>query len=167
MPTPIKTNVRNALETAIEAMATPTYYFDWGSTSFNRDLTLTTFPNFYILIPTEENLDFDSGETNSQEYDNTSEVQIVVHAQNLEVYEDPQREIEDQLYRCEDDLKKLFADSGQVGSPLANAGATSFMYMGYESETFKSNDIYVPKKRIFKFRLQYNQDRLNPDQIAC
>ena len=42
-----------------------------------------------------------------------------------------------------------------------------FYYMGSETSYFESNDIFTPDKRILKFRLQYTQDRLNPEQIAC
>jgi len=163
---PIKTNVRRALETAIDSMSTAGgYYFDWGV--FNRDLALSDFPNYYITMPTEENLDFDSGETNAGAYDNMLIVEIKVNTKMQDSALDPQHSGEDELDKAEVDLKKLFADSGQIGTTMGGVGADSFMYMGYETNYHNSNDLYVPENRIFKFRLQYNQDRLDPDTIAC
>jgi hypothetical protein len=165
---PIKTDIRKAIATQIEGMTTiGGYNYDWTSSAFNRDLALSTFPNFYLRIPTEESLDFDTGLTNAQAYDNICQVDIIVHTKNSDSAIDPQWTNEDELELAEEDLKKLFADSGQQGSPLGNVGASSFMYMGYETEYFESNDIFVPQKRIFKFRLQYMQDRLDPSLVAC
>ena len=163
---PLKTQIRKAIEDSILTMTTAGgYNFDW--TSNNRDLALSTFPNFYVRIPIEQNLDFDNEETNFQSYDNMAEVEIMVITKNSESGYDPQRIGEDELDLAEDDLKKLFGDSGQSGSPLAQAGADMFQYMSSETTYFQSNDIFTPEHRIFKFRLQYEQDRLNPEQIAC
>jgi len=165
---PIKTDIRNAIETAVKGMTqVGGYNFDWGNSSFNRDLALTSFPNFYVRIPTEENLDFEDGQTNFGAYDNMAIVELIVHCKQTDSALDPQRSGEDELDLAEDDLKKLFADSGQQGSALGQVGATSFMYMGYETEYFTSNSLYIPEKRIFKFRLQYTQDRQDPTLIAC
>ena len=141
------------------------FNFNW--TSNNRDLALSTFPNFYVRLLNETNLDFSSGETNFGAYDNEVDCEIKVTTNNSDAEFDPQRINEDQLDLCEDDIKKLFADSGQQGSLLGTAGATSFMYMSSETNYFESNDMFTPENRIFKFRLQYTQDRLNPSQIAC
>lgn len=163
---PIKTDIRNTLESLMDSMSIANgFYFDWGK--YNRDLALTNFPNYYIRFPSEENLDFESGETNFGAYDNVCIVEISVQTKMQDSALDPQRLGEDELDKAEVDIKKLFADSGQIGSDLGNVGASSFMYMGYETEYFNSNDIYNPEKRIFKFRLQYTQDRLDPDMIAC
>jgi len=163
---PIKTKVRKAIEDSILAMrVSGGFNYDW--TSNNRDLALSTFPNFYVRMPIETNLDFDTQETNFQSYDNAVEVEILVITKNDSSAYDPQRIGEDELDLAEDDLKKLFGDSGQVGSPLADAGGDQFYYMGSETTYYQSNDIFTPEQRIFKFRLQYTQDRLNPEQIAC
>jgi len=163
---PIKTQIRKAIEDSILAMRVADgFNYDW--TSNNRDLSLSTFPNFFVYMLTEQNLDFDNQETNFQSYANMLEVEIRVTTKNSDSGYDPQRIGEDELDLAEDDLKKLFGDSGQVGSPLALAGADMFMYMGGETTYFESNDIFTPEHRIFKFRLQYEQDRLNPEQIAC
>lgn len=163
---PIKTQIRNQIETAILDMAVAGgYNFDWDSN--NRDLALAQFPNFYVRMINEVNLDFDNGQTNFQSYDNLVETEIIIWTKNSTSEYDPQRIGEDQLDLAEDDLKKLFGDSGQQGSPLASVGADMFYYMGSETSYFESNDIFTPDKRILKFRLQYTQDRLNPEQIAC
>lgn len=163
---PIKTAIRNKIEEVMLAMRVADgYNFDW--TSNNRDLALATFPNFYVRIPNETNLDFDSGQTSFQSYDNSCEVEIMVITKNSDSEYDPQRIGEDQLDLAEDDIKKLFGDAGQVGSALGDVGADMFYYMGSETNYFVSNSVFTPENRIFKFRLQYTQDRLNPDQIAC
>ena len=163
---PIKTNIRSGIESLMLSMrVVDGFNYDW--TSNNRDLTLSTFPNFYIRFLTETNLDFDSGETNFQAYDNVVDCEIILTTKNQDSGYDPQRIGEDALDLAEDDIKKLFADSGQQGSTLGLVGATSFMYMGSETNYFDSNDVFTPENRIFKFRLQYTQDRLDPEQIAC
>ena len=162
----MKTNIRAKIEALILAMRTADgYNFDWLSN--NRDLTLSTFPNFYVRFLDETSLDFDSGETNFQSYDNVVDVELWVTTANSNSGYDPQRINEDQLDLAEDDIKKLFADSGQQGSGLGAEGATSFMYASSSTNYFETNDIFTPENRIFKFRLQYTQDRLNPEQIAC
>lgn len=162
----IKTNIRAKIEALILGMRTTNgYNFNWLSN--NRDLTLATFPNFYVRFLDENNLDFSSGETNFGAYDNEVDVQIWVTTSNSNSGYDPQRINEDQLDLAEDDIKKLFADSGQQGSGMGTEGATSFMYASSSTNYFESNDIFTPENRIFKFRLQYTQDRLNPEQIAC
>ena len=163
---PIKTNIRSGIETLMLSMRVVNgFNYDW--TSNNRDLTLSTFPNFYVRFLNETNIDFDSGETNFQAYDNVVDCEIILTTKNQDSGYDPQRIGEDSLDLAEDDIKKLFADSGQQGSTLGLVGATSFMYMGSETNYFESNDIFTPENRIFKFRLQYTQDRLDPEQIAC
>ena len=163
---PIKTNIRSGIESLMLSMrVVDGFNYDW--TSNNRDLTLSTFPNFYVRFLTETNLDFDSGETNFQAYDNVVDCEIILTTKNQDSGYDPQRIGEDALDLAEDDIKKLFADSGQQGSTLGLVGATSFMYMGSETNYFDSNDVFTPENRIFKFRLQYTQDRLDPEQIAC
>jgi hypothetical protein len=163
---PIKTQIRTAIEDSIKAI-TIANGFNLENYSNNRDLSLATFPNFYVRMINEVNLDFDNGQTNFQSYDNVVETEIVIWTKNSSSGYDPQRIGEDQLDLAEDDLKKLFGDSGQQGSPLASVGADMFYYMGSETSYFESNDIFTPDKRILKFRLQYTQDRLNPEEIAC
>ena len=163
---PIKTQIRAKIEESIlELRVADGWYFDWDSNE--RDLSLAKFPNFYVRMPVERNLDFDTQQTNFHSYTNEIEVEITIWTLNEDSEYDPQRINEDQLDLCEDDLKRLFGDSGQQGSPLGSVGADMFYYMGSETTYFESNDIFNPEKRIFKFRLQYTQDRLNPDQIAC
>ncbi len=163
---PIKTNIRNAIENAIKGITIGQGY-NFEDYSNERDLAHATFPNFYVRIINEVNLDFDSGQTAFNSYTNEAETEITLWTCNDNSEYDPQRINEDQLDLAEDDLKKLFADSGQQGSPLGVAGADMFLYMGSETQYFDSNDIFTPEKRIFKFRLQYSQDRLDPTQIAC
>ena len=163
---PIKTNIRTKIEELILALRVSNgYNLDWLSN--NRDLTLATFPNFYVRFLNEANIDFDSGETNFQAYDNVVDCEIILTTKNSDSGYDPQRIGEGSLDLAEDDIKKLFADSGQQGSDLGLVGASSFIYMGSETNYFESNDIFTPENRIFKFRLQYTQDRLDPEQIAC
>lgn len=163
---PIKTNIRTQIETSILAMGVAGgYNFEWDSN--NRDLALAQFPNFYVKFVTETNLDFTEAETNAQAYINEVDVEIVVWTKNASSGYDPQRIGEEELDKAEDDLKKLFGNSGQQGSPLGSVGADSFQYMGSETSYFESNDVFTPSKRILNFRLQYAQDRLSPEQTAC
>ena len=163
---PIKTDIRYAIENAIKGITIADGY-NFEDYDNERDLALATFPNFYVRIINEVNIDFDTGETSFHAYTNEAETEITLWTLNDSSEYDPQRINEDQLDLAEDDLKKLFADSGQQGSPLGIAGADMFLYMGSETQYFDSNDIFTPEKRIFKFRLQYSQDRLDPTQIAC
>jgi hypothetical protein len=163
---PIKSQIRSKIEENILAIAVVDgFNFDWDSNT--RDLTQAQFPNFYVRMINEVNLDFDSGETNFQSYDNEVETQITIWTKNDDSGYDPQRISEDELDKAEDDLKRLFGDSGQQGSTLGGVGADMFYYMGSETDYFESNDIFVPSKRTLKFRLRYTQDRLDPEQIAC
>lgn len=171
--TPILTKIEDEMYNLIAGMTTGDYHYNWGTVN-ELDMAKMQFPSALIYVEEEESLDDPNGAW-SQAYFNEVNFRIEVMARLDREYENPVFEINRELNKCLDDLKKLFGGDPINADAIARGGkgwnlngtADTMMYSGSRREEMKAaGDIFVPTKLITNWIVRYEQDRTNPDQAS-
>lgn len=157
---PILTQIEEEMAELIESTRLGDYWFDWGPCN-QHDMAKMKFPTALIYLGQEDSLDETDGAW-GQAYFNDVIFRIEVYADLDREYESPVFEINKEFNKALDDLKRLFGTEWGL-----KGAADTIMYVGSEREETKNGDIFVPGKLITRWRVRYEQDRLNPDQPSC
>ena len=155
---PILTRIEIGMKEAIEGMKPGTYNFDWGTVN-EPDMAKQDFPSALITVEEEENVDEESG-ASALDYLNVVRFLVVVRARLQEEHNIPLYEINKELNLALDDLKKLFG----ITHSVAVGACDQVMYEGMTREIERSGDLFIPKRMITRWRVDYSQDRSDPTQ---
>lgn len=156
MSTPILTSIEHAMAEHIEDMSVGTgYYFDWGSVN-EPDVAKQEFPSAEIVLESETCLD-ETGGVWSQAYEQEAVFVIRVRVALDNETERPLYEVNDELNKAVEDLKKLFGTEYTVSD-----SCETIMYRGMTRVTDKSNDIFRPAYADTRWLVRYTQDRKEP-----
>lgn len=157
MATPILTEIETAMATDIAALRVANgYYYDWGSVN-EPDVAKQIFPSAEIAVVEENCLD-DAGGVWSNAYLQEASIEIKVRAELPNEEEVPSYEINKELNKCVEDLKKLFGINYTI-----SGNCETIMYRGMRRVFEGSNDIFRPSYVIVRFNVRYTQDRDLPD----
>jgi hypothetical protein len=158
--TPFLTQIEEKMYELIGAMYFGPYHFTWGSVN-EEDVAKNVFPSALIYLEDENNLDDKNGAWGGA-YFNEVVYRIEVKAQLDREYSNPVFEINKELNKALDDLKKLFGNNWSLD------GATdTIMYIGSKRQQEKLGDILVPSKLITRWLCRYEQSRTSPDELSC
>jgi len=158
--TPFLTLIEEKMYELIAGMSIGDYHFDWGTVN-QEDYAKAVFPSALIYYEPEESLDEPDGAW-GQAYFNQVIFRVEVVAKLEEEYENPVFEINKELNKALDDLKKLFGKNWSLD------GATdTIMYGGSERKEEALGDIFIPKRLITRWLCRYEQDRTSPDIASC
>lgn len=152
-------SIEDKMAELIDSMVANPYNYVWGATN-QRDMAKATYPNACIYLENEENLDEESG-TWGQAYFNAVTYRIEVRVRLDAEYDNPPVEVRGLLYNALDDLKRLFGNKWSI-----DGTADTIMYRGCEIVEEPSSDVFIPSKMITRWLVKYEQDRLNPTQVA-
>jgi hypothetical protein len=158
---PILTLIEQGMADAIADMEQGEYNFTWNAQGVNQpDMAKVTFPTAEIFLESEDNLDDPDGPW-SNAYMQEATYVIRVRARLDSETDVPTWEINAELNKALDDLKKLFGTNYSV-----SGYCDTIMYRGFERINEMSGDVFIPKRMETRWRVQYSQDRKNPEQVA-
>lgn len=135
------------------------YNYHWGKSN-ERDMAKAEFPVANIYLESEDSLDEPDGAW-SRAYFSEVTYRIEVMAQLDGEYENPPVEIRKMLYKCLDDLKRLFGKYWNL-----DGTCNVFMFRGMEIVEQPSGDVFIPSKMITRWLCRYESDRLDPTVVA-
>ena len=142
-------------ELIAEMQALP-YNFMWGTNVNERDYAKAQWPNAVIYFEEEVCLDEEGGAWCGAYYQEVI-YRIEVMTRLDAEYANPVVEIRKEFYKCLDDLKRLFGTHWNL-----EGKADTIMYKGASIEEKANGDIFIPSKLITKWKIKYEQDRVDP-----
>jgi hypothetical protein len=149
--------IERGMEDAIAGMSEGDgYNYDWGTVN-QPDVALQTFPSAEIMLESETCLDDKEGVW-SDAYELESIFVLRIRSDLQNETERPAYEINHELNRALDDLKKLFGINYHVTD-----SCDTVMYMGATRVPDRTGDIFRPAHMDVRFRVRYTQDRQNPE----
>lgn len=161
MATPIITLIEQGMANAIADMEEGPYNFNWTAQGVNQpDMAKASFPTAEIMLQSEDNLDEPDGPW-ADGYLQEATYVIRVRARLSEETDVPTWEINAELNKALDDLKKLFGTNYSV-----SGYCDLIMYTGMERIDEPGGDIFMPKAMLTRWRVRYSQDRRTPTQVA-
>jgi hypothetical protein len=155
MATALLQSIDDKIASLIQGIRANPYNYQWG-TSNQRDMAKASFPSANIYLESETNVDENNG-TWAQSYMNELTYRIEVKAQLSGEFTNPIQEIHKNLFKCLDDLKRLFGNKWNMESTC-----DTIMYKSMEIIEERSGDIFIPSKMITRWLVRYEQDRLDP-----
>ena len=132
------------------------YNYVWGTVN-ERDMAKQEWPSAVIYFENETNLDDKNGAWSQSYYEEVT-YRIEVRARLYSEYSNPVQEIHKDLYKCLDDLKRLFGNKWNL-----NGECDTIMYMGSEIVEEPAGDIFIPSKLVSRWLVRYEHDRLDPE----
>lgn len=158
--TPILTQIEDKIYDYIRGMKTGPYHFSWGTVN-ERDLAKAAFPSALVYVDEEESLDEPDGAWGSA-YFNEVSFRIEVIARTEVEYENPVFDINRDLNKALDDLKKVFGTNWSL-----DLTGDIIMYRGSSREEIRNGDIFIPKKLITRWTVRYETSRTDPTEVSC
>jgi len=156
---PILTRIEHAMYDLIGGMRLGTYNFDWGTVN-QPDLAKVTFPSALVVLEEEINMD-EAGGAWSNGYLNQAIYIITVRAKLNEEKHIPIFEIDAELNKALDDLKKLFGSNYSV-----DGSCDRIMYRGMRRNLERTGDLFVPKSMETRWNVEYTQGRTTPTSFG-
>jgi len=162
MAGPILSNIEAAMKTLIDGMTVAGgYNKTWGDSNEDDLAKKDAYPNAEIRLIDEENQDEIDGGFSSA-YANRATFEVTVHDKLTSVYDNPEYQINVELNKCLDDLKKLFGINYHVSDTV-----NMIYYRGMvRDEPEKAGDIVVPRKMVTTWMVTYSQGREDPTSNA-
>lgn len=157
---PILTQIESNMYTLISELSPDDYHFDWQSVN-EWDVAKQNFPSALIYLIDEECQDFDRNALGTRDYYQECTFEIHVIAELTTETDNPVFEINAELNKALDDLKKCFGINWTI-----NGTADTIMYAGSRRERRQTGDIMLPSKLITKWQVVYEQDRKYPSMVA-
>ena len=160
MNEPILSKIEAAMAEHIEGMSVGDgYYSDWGSVN-EPDISKQEFPSAEILVESEACLDEKEGVW-SQVYEQEANFLIRVRVALDNEVETPLYEINAELNKALEDLKRLFGRNYTVSD-----SCETIMYRGMQRLVDKGNDIFRPAYLETRWLVRYTQDRQEPSSFS-
>lgn len=160
MSKPILTKIEDAMKDGIEGLTKGSgYYFDWGTVN-EPDVAKQRLPSAEIYVDTEDNDDSESGAW-SRGYSNSATFVIKVRAGLQNEESTPAYEINKELNKCLDDLKRYFGINYTVSD-----SCETIMYRGMKRVVDQIGDVLRPKYMTTEWLVRYTQDREQVDRLA-
>jgi hypothetical protein len=157
--TPILTQIKNAMVDYITGMQCGLYHFEWCAQE--PDLAKASkFPIAIVTLESDDSLDDPDG-PDSGMYQNSTIYNIEVYAKLQQEVANPRDAINDELDKAFDDLRKLFGINHKLGGACDH-----IMYRSMSRDVIANNNILVPSKMHTTWRVMWESDRQNPDQVA-
>jgi len=144
----------------IRGMRQGDYNYTWGTVN-EPDEAKQRFPSAEIRITSEISLDDPDGAW-SQAYMQECTYDIKVRMRLKKESNNPDFEMDTELNKALDDLKKVFGTNDMLG----NKTCAQIMYRGMRRMQDRTGDILAPKHMITTWRVTYTQDRLSPSTSA-
>lgn len=160
---PILTDIEAKMYTLISGMLTADgYNFNWGNVN-QPDMALQEQdkPAALIYVIDEDNQDQTNG-TWSSAYNNSVNFRIRTHSALAEVADVPLFEINAELNKQLDDLKKLFGTYYNL-----DGLCMSIMYRKMKRIIHENNDVHIPKSMDTFWLVRYSQDRTDPESVVA
>jgi hypothetical protein len=156
MSTPTLTLIEEQMASLIGAMSIGSgYNFNWGSVN-EIDKPKWEYPAAWITLENENNIDEPDGAW-SNTYLQEAFYEIMVQTRLDQEVSSPIWEIDKELNMALDDLKKLFGANYSI-----SGRCDTIMYKGMTREFITQGDVFIPKRMITRWRIQYTQNRENP-----
>jgi len=152
--------VEDAIKGFIVGMKQGTYNYTWGTVN-EPDEVKQRFPSAEIRILNETNLDDPDGAW-SQAYMQECTYEITVRMRLSKESNNPDFEIDTELNKALEDLKKVFGNNYSLG----NSTCAMIMYRGMRRVQDRNGDLLAPKHMVTTWRITYTQDRLSPSTSA-
>ena len=159
-PTPILSKIETKMAEQISGMSLGAgYYFEWGSVN-EPDIAKQQFPSAEIVVESELNLDEKEGAW-SQAYEQEASFLIKVRVTLDNETERPLYEVNTELNKALEDLKRLFGRNYTVSD-----SCETIMYRSMQRVTDKGNDIFRPAYLETRWLVRYTQDRREPSSLS-
>ena len=155
---PILTQIEEGIVDMIEGIEPGLYSFKWMVNE--PDYAKATFPVANVYLEYETSLD-DANGPDSDMYFQECSFRIDVMARAEQENDNPRWDIQRDLNKALDDLKRVFGRDYSV-----NNTADIIMYRGMNIEYERNNDIFMPAKMVTRWIVRYEQDRQNPEDLA-
>lgn len=157
---PILTDIETQMATLITGIKIANgYNFTWGSVN-EIDKSKWVYPAASIYVESEECEDDPEGAW-SRTYLQKANIIIEVQTRLVNEETQPTFEIDKDMNKALDDLKKLFGTSYSV-----SGYCDIVMYQGMTREVFQTGDLFIPKKMITRWMVKYTQSRTSPSASA-